>query len=49
MEKLIAAHAAAPTDANRIKLERYLDKHIMAVCMASPDQLAYLRAAGIKF
>jgi len=44
MSRLIAAYRAEPTAANRAKLQKYLDKHMMAVCMASEDELAFLKA-----
>jgi hypothetical protein len=43
MTKLIAAFRSAPTAANRTKLQKYLDKHMMAVCMASDDEVAFLK------
>jgi len=44
MSKLIAAFRAAPTAANRAKLQKYLNAHMMAVCMASEAELAFLKA-----
>jgi len=48
MEKLINTYRAAPTDANRTKLQKYLDKHMMAICMATPEELAFLKANGFS-
>jgi hypothetical protein len=40
MRKLIDAYESQPTMGNATKLIRYLDKHPMAVCMATaPDTL----------
>jgi hypothetical protein len=44
MTKLLNTYRAAPTAANRAKLQNYLAKHMMALCMASPDEVAFLRA-----
>jgi hypothetical protein len=44
MSKLIATFRKMPSKANRDKLQQYLNKHGMAVCMASADELAFLKA-----
>ena len=44
MIKLLTAYIANPTTANRNRLQTYLDKHMMAVCMATPEEIAVLRA-----
>lgn len=44
MTKLLNAYRACPATSNRDKLQKYLDKHMMAVCMASADEIAFLRA-----
>ena len=44
MSKLINAYRKLPTMANRDKLQKYLDKHQMAVCMATAEEIAFLRA-----
>lgn len=44
MTKLIAAFQFNPTDANRAKLQTYLAKHMMAVCLASPEELTFLKS-----
>lgn len=44
MQKLLAAFRANPTDANRTRLQNYLNKHMMAVCLATPEDQAYLKA-----
>lgn len=48
MEKLLAAFTAAPTPANRQRLQAHLQKHMMAICIASPAQVAFLTAHGFK-
>lgn len=48
MTKLLDAYRAAPTEANRAKLQTYLDKHMMAVCMAAVTDLEFLRTNGFK-
>jgi hypothetical protein len=44
MNKLLLAFRALPSSSNRAKLQRYLDKHPMALCMATPEEVAFLRA-----
>ena len=44
MKKLLEPFRNAPTQANRDKLQKYLDKHMMAVCMALPEDIAFLKA-----
>lgn len=44
MNKLINAYRALPTPTNRNKLQTYLNKHMMAVCLATADEVAFLRA-----
>ena len=46
MSKLIATYRAAPTDANRAKLARYIELHYMALCFASEEERAFLKADG---
>jgi len=48
MLKLLEAFLANPSDKTRAKLQAYLNKHMMAVCMATPEQNAFLRANGFK-
>jgi hypothetical protein len=48
MSKLIALFKTAPTDTNRAKLNTYMNRHMMAVCMLSIEETAYLRANGFK-
>jgi len=44
MTKLINTYRAVPTPSNRAKLQTYLAKHMMAVCLATPEEIAFLRA-----
>lgn len=46
MSKLIARYRKLPTPTNRRKLEAYLDKHIMAIVTATPDEIHFLREHG---
>jgi len=48
MTKLINAYRALPTPTNRNKLQTYLSKHMMAVCMATADEIAFLRANEVS-
>ena len=48
MQKLIAAYRKVPSPANRNKLQTYLDKHMMAVCLALPEDLAFLKTHEFK-
>lgn len=47
MKKLIDRLRAEPTPAAVEALRRYVNKHPMAVCMATADDLALLRQHGI--
>ena len=44
MNKLINPYRAMPSPANRVKLQAYINKHMMAVCLASVDEVAFLKA-----
>ena len=44
MSKLITAYRKLPSPTNRAKLQTYLNKHMMAVCLASPEEIAFLKA-----
>lgn len=46
MTKLINAYRKLPTPSNRRKLAAYMQKHMMAVCMATAEELAFLKANG---
>lgn len=44
MSKLIAAYRKLPSPTNRARLQNYLRKHMMAVCLATPEEIAFLKA-----
>ena len=44
MKKLLDAYRKLPSPSNRTKLQTYLNKHMMAVCMALPEDIAFLKA-----
>ena len=46
MDRLIKMYRKLPSPTNRAKLARYLDQHMMAVCLASADDVAFLKAHG---
>lgn len=48
MQRLIDTYRKMPSAANRAKLQTYLNKHMMALCMASPEELAFLKANEFK-
>lgn len=48
MHKLLEAFRTNPTEANRTKLQNYLNKHMMAICLATPDDQAFLKANQFK-
>lgn len=48
MSKLILAYRKLPTPSNRSKLQTYLERHMMAICLASPEELAFLKANDFK-
>ena len=48
MNKLLEAFVANPNEKTRSKLQAYLNKHMMAVCMATPEQQQVLKLNGFK-
>ena len=46
--KLINAYRKMPSPTNRAKLQAYLDKHMMAICMIKPEDVAFLKANEFK-
>jgi hypothetical protein len=48
MNKLLNAYRKLPSPANRAKLQNYLNKHMMAVCLATPEDIAFLKAHEFK-
>lgn len=43
MTKLIQEHKAKPWPMQRKRLQRYIDAHPMALCLASAEDIAYLK------
>ncbi len=48
MTKLINTYRKVPSPANRSRLQSYLDRHMMAICMATPEEIAFLKANDFK-
>lgn len=48
MSKLINAYRKVPSIKNRERLQAYLQKHMMAICLASPEELAFLKTHEFK-
>jgi len=44
MNKLLNAYRSNPCRANHAKLQAYLNKHMMAVCTATPEDIQFLKA-----
>lgn len=44
MQKLIATYRKVPSPTNRKRLSAYLNKHMMALCLATPEDIAFLKA-----
>ena len=44
MYKLIIAFALSRSPADRIKLQKYINKHSMALCLATPEEIEFLKA-----
>lgn len=48
MSKLINAYRKCPSPSNRAKLQKYIDRHMMAICIASADEIAFLKTHNFK-
>lgn len=48
MSKLLNAYRKMPCPSNRAKLQAYLNKHSMAICFASEEEVTFLRAHEFK-
>lgn len=48
MSKLIRNFVAYPSDEARLRLQKYLTRHPMAVCLATPEEKQILNANGFK-
>lgn len=46
MQRLLNIYRTTPSPSNRAKLQAYLNKHMMAVCLATPEDIAFLKANG---
>lgn len=46
MDKLIAAFRSLPNDANRRKLQAYINRHMMAACLLTAEEQHYLINQG---
>lgn len=46
MTKLILKFALTRAPSDRAKLQAYLNKHMMAVCLATPEEIEFLKANG---
>jgi hypothetical protein len=44
MQRLLNAYRTLPSPSNRTKLQTYINRHMMAVCLLTPEQTAFLRA-----
>jgi len=49
MNKLINLYRALPTMTNRAKLQAYLNKHPMALALASDESINFLRQNQFSF
>jgi len=43
MTRLLNLFRSCPTAANRTKLQAYLNRHMMAMCMATTEEVTFLR------
>ena len=48
MSKLIKMYRNLPSPSNRAKLQAYLNRHMMAVCLATDSEREFLAAHGFK-
>ena len=44
MLKLLEQFKASPSLSNRTKLQKYMDKHPLAVCLILPEEVNFLKA-----
>ncbi|CAH0342324.1 hypothetical protein RHI9324_05503 [Rhizobium sp. CECT 9324] len=47
--KLINAYRKVPTPTNRARLQKYLEKHPMAVVMATKEEAEFLKTNDFRF
>ena len=43
MQKLIQAYRKVPSPTNRARLQNYINKHMLAVCLLTPEDIAFLK------
>jgi len=48
MNKLINTYRKCPSPANLEKVQRYIKRHMMAICLASKDDIAFLKTHEFK-
>jgi hypothetical protein len=48
MSKLISTFRKLPSPSNRVKLQTYLNRHQMAICMATVEEIEFLKANGFS-
>jgi hypothetical protein len=48
MERLINAFRKCPSPSNRAKLEKYMQRHMMALALCTPEQIAFLKVHGFN-
>lgn len=48
MNKLLIAFKLNNTEANKIKLQKYLKKHPFSICLLMPDDVAFLKQHNIN-
>lgn len=49
MTKLIQTFRQTPTGINRARLQGHINRHPMAICMVSVEDIAFLTANGFRF
>lgn len=49
MSRLISAYRKLPSPSNRAKLQAYIRKHMMALCCATPEEIAFLKANDFHY
>jgi hypothetical protein len=48
MSKLIRKFIAYPSDEARLRLQKYLARHPMAVLLATPEEIEFLKVNGFN-
>lgn len=47
MQKVLAQYKLDPTEANKAKLIKYSNKHMMAICMLPLEDQQFLKTLGV--